>query len=398
MIPDTISRQQEQTLARRTITPSDLRKWPGLTFDGAGSLEVGRAFVGPTVSESLALKLKRLVFNSGSSSRYYRTFALSPDSTLFAAPSSSSTIVVWRLPDALLVQQLHEHGHTNEIYYITFSPDNLTLVSGSDDHTAIIWDIRSGRALQRLKGHGQRLRSAAYSPDSLLVATGSVDYSVKIWDASNGTCLHSLDIGSTVYNIMFSIDGSRFAVSAYETNSLYSLHSRTPRLLRSERKRGGDVRGTMAMSLQGDRIIVGNGSKTEIWSTISGEQLLDLAEHTSDVTCVAFSPDGAEAATGSADHSVVVCDSWTGQRRCVHEMPSDVMSVAYSPNGEFIAMGDSTGRVRICGAKSGTFIADLEGHSVAIDGLRFTAESRNLLLYFDYGPARMWNVRDVMRV
>ena len=246
-IPGTTSRQQERAFARRTIISSDWKRWPGLTLDGAGNLEAGRVFIDPTEAESLPLKFKHVVFNDGSISLVNRTFAVSPDSTLFVALSSSTTILVWRPSDALLVQHLHEHGHTDDMYCITFSPDNLILVSVSDDHTAIIWDIRSGRALQRPRGHREQLWSVAYSLDGLLVATGSLDKSLKIWDALSGACLHSLDVGSTVIHIMFPIDGSRLAVSAYSTNSLYDLHSRTPRLLRSERKHRVDVRGTMEM-------------------------------------------------------------------------------------------------------------------------------------------------------
>ena len=239
-----------------------------------------------------------------------------------------------------------------------------------------------------------------YSPDGLLVAAGSWSGLLKIWDSSNGACLHSLDLDFAVYKIIFSIDGSRLAVNTHKTYLLFNLTSRTPRLLtgRAEPENEEDDRGTMAMSLPGDRMVIGRGSKAEIWSTVSGEHLLDLNEHAAKVTSVAFSPDGAEVAAASTDHTVVVCESQTGQRRCVHEMPSMVNSVAYSPNGSFIAIGDRTGRIRVCDTKSGIFIADLEGHTRAVEELQFTADSRNLLSRSDDGTARMWSVRDVMRI
>ena len=288
------------------------------------------------------------------------------------------------------------------IYCITVSPDNLTLVSGSLNSTAVVCDIRSGRVLRRLEGHRGGLRSVAYSPDGLLVATGSRDCSVKIWEASTGACRLSLDLSETVYNIVFSIDGSRLAVSTLTTNFLYDLRSRTPRPLREGPTRyDGRARGARAMSLQGDRVIARNAKKAEIWSAVTGEQLLELTEHAENILSVAFSPDGAEVAIAADDRTVVVYDSWTGQRRQVHEMSLGAHSVAYSPEGDLIAMGDYSGRIRVCDAKSGTFVADFERRIGPISGheLQFTADPRSLLSRSDSNATiHMWNIRDVMRI
>lgn len=98
------------------------------------------------------------------------------------------------------------------------------------------------------------------------------------------------------------------------------------------------------------------------------------------------------------DRTVVVCDSRTGQRRYVHKMSWNVESVAYLPNGNFIAMGDRSGRIRVCEAKSGVFIAGLDGHTSVVLTLGFTADSRSLLSRSNDGTVRMWNVQDVMRI
>lgn len=104
-IPDTISRQQGQALARRTITPSDLKKWPGLTFDGAGKLGAKRAFIGPTEAESLPLKLPHLVFGNGSHVLPEdAAFATSPDGSLLAASF------------ATLITVVHRHCHIIELH------------------------------------------------------------------------------------------------------------------------------------------------------------------------------------------------------------------------------------------------------------------------------------------
>ena len=364
-------------------------------------METGRVFIGPTEADTHDLKCIHFVFRDASPEFPRRlAFAVSPDGKLLAASFQSNTALVWRRSDGLLVQRLQEQGHTYEINSIAFSPDSRTLVSGSDDNSAIIWDVQNGRALRRLKGHNKWVWRVAYSPDGLFVATGSDDHSLKIWDASSGACLHSLDLGSEVYKIIFSADGSRLVVRSDHRDLIYDIRSGAPGLLKDEpehpdRNINFDA---IVMSPQEDRIAAGSSEGAEIRSTVTGEQLLAFNEHTELITSVAFSPDGTEVATASKDRAVVVCDSWTGQRQCVHQMSSEVWSVAYSRDGEFIAMGEEAGRIRVCDAKSGTFVAEFEGHTNIVLQLQFTADSRHLLSRSTDATVRMWNVRDVLRI
>ena len=400
-IPDTISRQQKRALAHPTITPSDPYKWPGLSPEGAASMETGRVFIGPTEADTHDLKCTHSVFRDASP-RFSgcRTSAVSPDGKLLAASFWSNTALVWRRSDGLLVQRLQEQGHTGKINFVALSPDSHTLVSGSDDKSAIIWDVRSGHALRRLEGHNNWVWRVAYSPDGLFIATGSLDYSLKIWDASSGACLHSLDLGFEVYKTIFSADGSRLVVRSSRRDLIYDIRSGVPRLLKDgpEYSTWGANMDAIAMSLREDRIVAGFREGAEIRSIVTGVQLLSLNEHRGPIHSVAFSPDGAEVATASEDGTVVVCDSWSGQRRHVYRMSSEVGSVAYSPDGDFIAMGEKAGRIRVCDAKSGTFAAEFEGHTKIVRELQFTADSRHLLSFSNDGTVRMWNVRDVLRI
>ena len=393
-----ISRNRERAVARRAITPTDIHKWPGLSFDGSGSLETGNVFIGSTDADARPLKFDHLVFKDSSSrSSNCVCFALSPDDTLLAASFHTNTVLVWRLSDGLLVQRLHDQGHTDKIMSVSFSPNSRHLVSGSEDKTAIVWGIKSGRALQRLEGHRDRVRTVAYSPDGSRIATGSDDRSVKIWDASSGECLHSLDLGEDMYKVIFSSDGLRLVVELHNTGAICDIHTGTC-IATLQHEDSGNMQ--LSLSHQSDRVITStNDGKAKIWSAVTGEELLELNAHTDKIHCVAFSPDGAEVATASGDCTVVTCDSWTGQRRRVYQMSAKVWSVAYSLEGDYIAMGDGGGRVRICDARSGVFLAEFEGHTRDVDELQFLPDGHNLLSrsYYD-GTVRLWSIRDAMRL
>ena len=55
------------------------------------------------------------------------------------------------VPGITLRQVLH--GHTEDINYITWSPDGQYLASPSNDTTICIWDVNSGECVTVLSGH-----------------------------------------------------------------------------------------------------------------------------------------------------------------------------------------------------------------------------------------------------
>ena len=393
-----VSRNRKRAVACRAIAPTDIYRWPGLSFDGAGSLETGKIFIGSTNADARPLKCNHLVFkDSSSNSSFCECFALSPDGTLLAVSFWTNTVLVWRLSDGLLVQRLHNQSYTDVVRSVALSPNSRHLVFGSDDKTAIVWDIKSGRALLRLEGHRDRVQTVVYSPDGSRIATGSLDSAVKIRDASSGECLHSLDLGEVVDKVIFSPDSLRLVVKLHHTGAICDIHTGT-RIATLQHEGSEYMR--LSLSHQGDRAVTStDDGKVKIWSAVTGEELLELNEHTDAIRCVAFSPDGAEVVTASDDWTVVTRDSWTGQRRRVYQMSTLVASVAYSPKGDYIAMGGGGGRVRVCDARSGVFLAEFEGHTKEVYELQFHPDGHNLLSRSQLDKTvRLWSIRDAMRL
>ena len=403
-IPDMISRDRRRAFARRAIAPTDIYKWPGLRFDNSCSLQTGKVSVGSTDANVRGMQWFYLVFaDSGGYYRFCECFAISSDGTLLAASFSTDAVLVWRLSDGLLVQRLQYHqARKNRIQSVAFSPNARHLVSGSDDKTAIVRDIKNSRVLLRLEGHQDTVQAAAYSPDGSLIATGSRDRSVKIWDALRGQCLHSLDLGEAVCRIAFSPDGTLLTVQLVSMGVICDVLAGT---VVATLQHEGDKEIRLSLSHQGGRIISGTkDGKTKIWNAVTGAELLGLGRLSerrgaAKINCMAFSPDGAEVAIALDDHTVVTCDSWTGQRLRVHRLSAHAQSVAYSPKGDYLAMGDSDGRLRMCDARSGAFVAEFEGHNEAVHELQFLPDGYNVLSHSKNATTvRLWNIRDAIRL
>jgi WD40 repeat protein len=99
----------------------------------------------------------------------------------------------------------------------------------------------------------------------------------------------------------------------------------------------------------------GRDFAVRVWDVATGKPARSLVGHTAGVGAVAWSPDGARLASGSADGTLRVWDAATGAevRRAVAHGGAPVWAVAFSPDGRRLATGGWDGTVRVWDAAAG---------------------------------------------
>lgn len=120
-----------------------------------------------------------------------------------------------------------------------------------------------------------------------------------------------------------------------------------------------------------------------VWSSAFVSPLRVCAGHGSDVTALAWHPNGAYLLTGSGDGTVRLWDPSAG--RCVHvffgTIGRRISCLAVSPGGRFLVAGDERGSVALWELGTAALVATLQGHhkQCALSALAFSSGGRLLV-------------------
>ncbi len=127
----------------------------------------------------------------------------------------------------------------------------------------------------------------------------------------------------------------------------------------------------------------------------SAKVLFTLKEHSDAVYGVAFSPDGKQLASCSADRAVKVFDVTTGKLLYTLGEATDwLYTVAWSPDGQYLAAGgvDKSIRVYSPGPQGAKLLHSVFAHQEPVQKILFSKDSKSLYSLGQGGTLKSWNV------
>jgi len=202
-------------------------------------------------------------------------------------------------------------GHTNVVWWVSFSPDGKRALSGSDDGTARLWDVESGRELRRMDVKSG-VTALAFLPDGRRAIFGCRDGTVRLWDVVRGGELGRLTgQHGEIHCVAASRDGSQ--VVCAPDQSLWQWDLAGGQVLNRFEGHAGPI-WRVALSRYGRSAISSGSDRTaRVWDLAAGTEYrrIELADS---IHGVAFSPDGRHVLTGCADTTVRLWDVSRGRR------------------------------------------------------------------------------------
>ncbi|KAF3076988.1 hypothetical protein CFAM422_000564 [Trichoderma lentiforme] len=299
-------------------------------------------------------------------------------------------------------------GHTSSINAVSFSPDCQRLASASDDFAVLLWDANTGALLKSLTAHTSKVLSVAFSPNGERLASGSYDGRVCLWDVDTGVMVwNAKKHDNPVLSVIFSSDHGH-VTSASVGGLVWSWDVRTGVLLSAFVETTNVT--VIAFAPNGKRVATvceeSGRILVNLWEVRNGMLLRTFKGSNCRVWSIIFSPDGEQLALTTYD-AAASSGRWDSvhiyniQRFSERDLEKHktingdfgrVWSAAFSPDCKTLATGSGDGMVRLWNPITGMLIRSLKGNTNQVNSVVFSSNGGKLASASYDGMLRLWDI------
>ncbi len=346
----------------------------------AAQLSPGRQTADVLRSSLAAMRETRILRLGGNI--VFATFAPRGDRLLVA--SSNGQVGLYDRSGRLIQALPRQHQLTEAAW----SPDGRLFATGAFDGSVVVWRAGSRTPLHVIDTTAP-VTALSFDRTTLLVASGT---HVRLFDLAKVRA-KTVQFRSGVLAAVLDPTGHVFAVATRSRKSTTAaiLSAQTGRVVRHLPEKG--IR-SFAFSSDGRLLASGSYDLTaQIWNARTGK-LRQVLHHTGYVLAERFSSDGRSLVTSSQDGAAYLWTVATGRRQLLlvggPGAVGAVNAAAFSPDGSEIATASADRLGTIYYSRNGRVIASLAGHRDAVTSIEFDPSGRAIVTGSSDGSARLW--------
>jgi len=270
----------------------------------------------------------------------------SHDNTLLASVDKRGCVKIWDAENGSLLRDLV--NTMSPVHCLAFSPDDSMLAIGCDNREATLWRVQTGSLMYTFRAHKSSVDTVVFSGDGRMLATGSPDNTAVVWDVSTGKLMHTFNGCSGLTNCLaFSAD-SKVLISGCNDGSVRFYRLQDGELVHNISERSGTVSWLVLSPDSKILATVNVGKALQLWDINSGQLMHNLKPFSRGITSARFSPDGTIlSALDFQDRSVKLWNVNDG--KLMHVIAGNLTCNAFSPDGAILVTGDETGSLRFWG-------------------------------------------------
>lgn len=351
-----------------------------------------------------------IVIYSVTTGEYFRTLSwenqisdvlsvsFAPNSRFIVSIYSNTSIRIWDSHTGDLIKILHKGApKASSFALVRYSPDGRFIASSTVGDSVSIWDSDTGDLIHTLEGHDNKstTHSLRYSPNSGFIVGASSNKTIKIWETSTGNLTHNLQNAIKTHSVNYSPNGRFFISSSGDDGTIKIWDSETAELIDEFQGHSSTIR-SVSYSFDGKSIVSASRNGTiKIWDSETAKLVLYLTGYSEFSRSAKYSPNGQFIASASDDNTVKIWDSNTIKLTNSLQGHSDIVtSISYSPDGHFIASGSFDGTVKVWDSQNGTLIHSLEGHSFWVSSVSYSPDGRFIVSgSWDYSGSQDYTVK-----
>ena len=338
--------------------------------------------------------------------------ASQPD--LLLSAGQDSIVRVWSLafedePHAIL------NEHTQSIVGAYFFNSRASVVAVNRAGSVLVWDRSGSKFVVSNKSHIQSgvgyVTCSAFDAFSGLLCLGLSGGAFTLYTVPAMEAVQSLSVGAAVSSVALSVGGDWIAVGVEDAGQLIVWEWKAENFVfRQQGHHDGvncvafcpsgarshlssdliDAFGasdrSATFSAGGGLMATGGGEgKVKLWHSLTGFCFVTLADHTSSVEAVSFTPQGNAIVSASMDGSVRAYDLLRYKNFRTFVAPDSRVqfgSLAIDASGSIVAAGAANGGygIYLWSMQTGQCLDILVGHEARISSLRFAPGSNDGIL------------------